>query len=220
MSKPELPVLVGDKFPAPFIYFSGASGTGKSTLAEWAAREYGLAMLPSVNSAVYRDHGVTFEQAVLDPATIHACQREIYRRHLDQVTAFTARGRDDPEFDKGFATDRGMDLVAYTIDMLGGRDFYSEWGLERLAEACRSDRAITFFVRPHPDILARARAEDGGRRAVFLADDTVRRIDGQVEAVLDEYGVPYMTIDSPRPKDRANAVRQAVRLFAMRYWKS
>lgn len=188
------------------MYFVGASGVGKSTLAAWAAAEFGLPLYKSANSAVYKDAGVTFEQALLDPAVLNQCQREIYHRTLAGLSAMAAS-------DRGLAADRCIDLVVYTPDMLGGWDFYKDWGLERLEALAKDPRALVFFVRPHPDVTGQARATDGGRRSYFLQDGVVRRIDGGIEFFLEDRGVDHVTVDSPRFKDRARLVKKIVSLY-------
>jgi hypothetical protein len=191
----------------PLLFFSGASGVGKSVLAKWAAQEFGLPLRTSVNSAVYAEHKVTFEQAMADPAVMTACQREIYRRTLIDYQTAIVDGR-------GQVSDRGLDLVAYTADLLGAHA-YADWGLEPLYDIVRRPDALVFFVRPDPAVLDVARRVDGGRRAVWLTEEIVRRIDGAIEMLLEEHRVPYLEVSGSRLKSRMNTVRRAVDLWRM-----
>jgi hypothetical protein len=190
----------------PLLWFVGASGTGKSTLAQWAAGEFDLPRFESVNTKVYEDHGTTYDQAITDPPLIAHCQREIFRRVLEGFERAVAAGR-------GLAADRCIDLIVYTSDMLGGRAFYTDWGLERLTDIARRPESLLFFVRPDPAVLERARATDGGRRTMFLTEDVVRRVDGATEMLLDDLGLKYVTLDSGRMKVRTNTVRRVVELW-------
>jgi hypothetical protein len=190
----------------PLIFFAGASGVGKSALAQAVRDEMGLPYMPSVNNQVYQDLKTTFEDAVIRPQLIYQAQKEIYTRVLANLNAAVASG-------SGLVADRSVDLVVYTVEMLGGWDFYKDWGLDKLEAVVRRPEALLFFVRPHPDVLAVARARDNGRRAMFLTEDCVRRMDGAMEMYFEDRGFKYVTLDSPRMKDRCRTVRRVVELW-------
>lgn len=106
------------------IAFSGASGTGKTTLMKWVAAEYGLAICPLGSREVAKEMGFA------SPYDVDAAgQRVAFQRRLFEVK----RAWEADHADTGFVTDRTyFDNLTYTI-MHAHQSITDEWlnGFER-----------------------------------------------------------------------------------------
>lgn len=179
------------------VFFVGASGTGKSTMAKLLASELRLEFANITPSEVYRRHGTNVTECWTDPVKMRAVQEGIADYTIEEFE----RRRESA----GYVTDRGFDLGVYGA-ILGYP--HPAHKVERLmtamhtapADADRELVTVTVFVRPNPRVLHQARIGDAGRRAQFLTDSWVYRVDGALAyyirtrqiAVLE---IPEMTAD-------------------------
>lgn len=189
------------------VVFCGASGVGKSTLAFATAGRYGFQPLPSLTAEVYQDAGVTYAEAMQDADKLERIQREIYRR-----TA--ARLRDladaEPKYPvRGFVSERGIDVQAYTALMLRNATV-NEFGElpDGIAEVLRRSHVVTVFVRPCPEVVAEARSNDKNRRNIFLTDEWIYKADGAIRMLLEISGVDYVNLDKPGLVERMRAINE------------
>jgi hypothetical protein len=184
----------------PGIIFTGASGVGKTTLAQWAAGTFGRRFVASVTAAVYADFGITYDEASRDPGTLLRVQQAIYDRTADRLAAECTRpGR-------GFVSDRGADVLAYT-SILCPTAFQAVGVPGLIDDLMRRPDVVVFYVRPCREVLAEARTDDRGRRNVFLSDEWVYRVDGIIGYRLQANQVPHTEVTGPGLLERLDAVR-------------
>lgn len=179
--------------PAARVYLVGSHSVGKSTLAEWIARHYGLPMVHEVAREVESRQRGGLDALRVDVAAVSAYQRQVF---AEQLAREAAHG------DGGFVSDRAFDNLAYYADHGDGVAELAE------SKACRDyvrsvrERGTVFFVRPHPD-LAKA---DGtrARRDVDMAQ--VWRLDGMVKLLLELWRVPWIPVDPVSMQERQRVV--------------
>src|SRR4051794_27516118 len=145
------------------IYFVGSHATGKTTMARWVSRRYGLPMITEVARGVLAELETNFDALRTDMEMVADYQRRVFERQIA-----TERLQE-----KGFVSDRAFDNLAYAAEHTtvlneimyhdGGDDLrrYMEW----------VNGGLVFFVRPQRDLLR----EDGVRAGVDW--DSVVRID-------------------------------------------
>lgn len=187
------------------VVFCGASGVGKSTLAYATAGRYGFKPLPSLTAEVYGDFGITYTEAMKDAGKLEKIQREIYRRTAARLREYA--DAEPPAPARGFVSERGLDVQAYTALMLRGATLSDTGELpDGIAEVLRRSHVVTVFVRPCPEILAESRSDDKGRRNIFLSDEWVYRADGAIRLLLELSGVDYLNLDMPGLVDRMKLI--------------
>lgn len=156
------------------VFFVGASGVGKSTLAALMAREMGLPFLTISPSAVYARHGYTIAECFEDRGKMAAVQYEV----ADYTATCLEREVNSP----GYVTDRAFDLSIYGA-LLGVP--HPEPKVLRVLRAMTDGEypvhTSIVFVRPSARVLTAARLADKGRRGQFLSDPWVYRVDGALE---------------------------------------
>jgi energy-coupling factor transporter ATP-binding protein EcfA2 len=184
------------------VYFVGASGVGKSTLAGWLAAEAGLRLLASPVSDIYKKHGVP--PGTRDTGRVLPVQREV-------VETLTRAHEDAHRAGAGFVSDRSIDALVYSEDLVG-RMVVDRWvqGI-RLAGAMKSRRAVVFFVRPYFEVLRAARKEDRGRRETWLHADVVNRIDELTGDYLGRWDIPYVPVHGDDLDERKRLVWYVLR---------
>jgi hypothetical protein len=174
------------------IYFVGSHATGKTTMARWVSRRYGLPMITEVARGVLAELETNFEQLRTDMDMVADYQRRVFERQIA-----TERLQE-----KGFVSDRAFDNLAYAAEhttILGDLMFHDGGDeLRRYMEWVNG--GLVFFVRPQRDLLK----EDGVREG--LDWDSVVRIDGMVKLLLEQYRISYMPIDTPSMQERVRAV--------------
>jgi predicted ATPase len=180
------------------IYIAGAHSTGKTTLARWIARAYGLPLVTEVARSVLAELEVPLPTLRIDLDRVRAFQAEVFRRQAEAERVAGSR----------FVSDRTFDNLAYAAHhTIGLRDISSN--LEDYARRLRARGSLVFFVRPHRDLLA----EDGVRASVEW--DEVQKIDGMVKLLLELYDVDYITIDTLNMAERARTVRGVLNAFGI-----
>ena len=171
------------------IYFIGSHATGKTTLCRWASRRYGLPMISEVARAVLAEMETALDALRTDMDLVAEYQERVFARQVAVEKQHAAR----------FVSDRAFDNLAYVAEhtlnagaMMDGERFrdYMRWVSE----------GVVFFLRPHKDLLK----EDGVRAGV--AWESVVRIDGMVELMLEQHRVQYLPIESVSMQERVRAV--------------
>jgi hypothetical protein len=174
------------------IYFVGSHATGKTTMARWVSKHYGLPMITEVARGVLAELETNFNTLRTDMDMVAEYQRKVFQRQVA-----TERLQEN-----GFVSDRAFDNLAYAAEHTtilheimyhdGGDDLrrYMEW----------VSQGLVFFVRPRKSLLQ----EDGVRAGVDW--DSVLRIDGMVKLMLEQFRLSYLPIDSESMQERVRAV--------------
>lgn len=180
------------------VYIAGAHSTGKTTLARWVARTYGLPLVTEVARSVLAELEIPLDALRIDLDRVKAFQSEVFRR---QAEAERIAG-------KRFVSDRTFDNLAYACHhTIGLREIASS--LDTYAQRLRQPGSVVFFVRPHRDLLA----HDGVRAGVDW--DEIMKIDGMVKLLLELQDVDYITIDTLNMAERARTVRGVLSAFGV-----
>ena len=171
------------------IYFVGSHATGKTTMARFVSKYYGVPMITEVARAVLAEMEMTLEQIRTDIELVNRYQRMVFERQIEI----------EKTYKKGFVSDRAFDNLAYTAehatilaDLIESPEFkeYIEW----------VKGGIVFFLRPHPSLLK----EDGVRAEVNW--ESVIRIDGMVKLLLEMFRIKYLPIQTPNMQERVKIV--------------
>lgn len=177
---------------APRVYFVGSHSVGKTTLAKYVAHKYRLNLLTEVARLALAETERPFDELRVDLPAVCEYQREVFRR---QIAAESAQRT-------GFVSDRAFDSLAYAAEhssalreIVTDPSYFAEHYVRWVASG-----TVVFFVRPHRSLLR----EDGVRAGVDW--DSVLRIDGMVKFMLELWGCPYVSIDTPNMSERVRLV--------------
>jgi nicotinamide riboside kinase len=182
------------------VYFTGASGTGKSTLAAHVAEKFGLYRLDSPARWVLKELDLDFERVFREPDVAETFTRAVWERQ-----------RDVEQDRKSFVSDRCFDAVAYAAEMTTVCwSLFRDEAFARYVQRLREPDALVFFVRPQESI--RLNALDGTRDQ-FLTPERVHRFDGMILFLLEAHAVPYIPVTTADPRDRMRIVGKPVELL-------
>ena len=178
------------------IFIAGSHSTGKTTLARWTAKAYGLPLVTEVARAVLAAQEIPLSTLRVDLDRVRTFQREVFRR---QAIA-------EDEAGTSFVSDRAFDNLAYSAHhTIALKEIWVGERATTYAERLRQKGVYVFFVRPHRALLA----EDGTRESPVW--DEIIRIDGMVKLLLELHDIDYVTIDTPNMPERARTVRAVLR---------
>lgn len=181
------------------VYFLGASGVGKTTLARHVVARHGNSLITGSTATAAQRVGDPMQQ-LGNIEALDAYQAEVWRCQLEAEEPFW---RDEQ---RSFVSDRGPDMLAYTAkwSRIAWQIARSEAFAAYMSRIRQSGRAVCFFVRPTSETLKKAAAE--GRREYFLDPEWQHGVDGVVEFLLESHEIPYISIASARLKDRIRTV--------------
>lgn len=171
------------------IYFVGSHATGKTTMARYVSRHYGLPMITEVARAVLAELETGLEALRTDIDLVNQYQRKVFDRQVEIEKVYTG----------GFVSDRAFDNLAYAAEhatilsqLMESQKFldYMDW--------VRS--GIVFFLRPDKSLLK----EDGVRASVDW--ESVIRIDGMVKLFLEQFKIRYLPIQTANMQERVKVV--------------
>lgn len=171
------------------IYFIGSHSTGKTTMARFVSRHYGLPMISEVARSVLAELEMPLDTLRADIDAVNMYQRRVLERQIEI----------EKNYKGGFVSDRAFDSMAYTAehstilgDLMETKDFmeYMEW--VRLG--------IVFYLRPHHHLLK----DDGVRAAVDW--ESVIRIDGMIKLLCEQFKITYLPVESLNMQERVKAV--------------
>ena len=187
--------------PTPLrVYIAGSHSTGKTTLARWTSRTYGLPLVTEVARAVLAELELPLETLRVDLDRTRHFQREVFRR---QAVA-------EDEAGERFVSDRAFDNLAYAAHhTLSLAEIIKEEHAWEYAKRLQAQHAVVFFVRPHRDLL-----KDDGVRAVGSWEEIIR-IDGMVKILLEMHNIDYIAVESLNMAERARTMRAAMKLLGV-----
>lgn len=190
----------------PAILLTGASGTGKTTLARAVALQLGFEFLPSSVAAVYAEAGTTFAAVKDDSERLAEMQYRIAFRHLSEINERLAGG-------VPFVSDRGLDSVVYTAHLCRGA--FAAGRMRRVAEkffsAIKRPDVLNVLVPLRAAISVAARSDPDERRAEFLDDRTAYTIEGATVFALESHNVPYRLLIEDEISERVSSLVDYVR---------
>ena len=175
------------------IYFVGAHSTGKTTLARWTAKQFGLPLVSEVVRTVLAEREIGLDRLKAHVELHGEVQQEIFER---QRAA-------EERIEGGYVSDRAVDNLVYAADstFIAARLFQSE-SFRRYVDHVRG--GIIFFARPDRRLLA----DDGVRDEVSW--EGVLRIDGAVKLLLEILDLPYVSIATANMQERLRLVEAVV----------
>jgi hypothetical protein len=177
------------------IYFVGAHGTGKTTLARYVRDRYGLKLISEVARSILAELEIGLDRLRSNVEAVNRYQLEVFRRQI-----FAEREAGD-----AFVSDRAFCNLAYTANH--GTIMHEIFRDPALEEYMRwVAGGLVFFVRPHMDLVV----ADGVRTGLKWEDVVV--IDGMVKLLLEMYAIPYLPIASLSMQERVRMVDEIIRL--------
>jgi predicted ATPase len=177
------------------IYIAGAHSTGKTTLARWVARTWGLPIVTEVARAVLAETELSFATLRVDLDKTADFQREVFRR---QAVAEDSSGH-------RFVSDRAFDNLAYAASHTIALKEILASTVGAYAARLALPGSIVFFVRPHKALLA----DDGTRER--LDWEELIRIDGMIRLLFELHDIDYVSLASSGMAERARTVRAVLR---------
>lgn len=168
------------------VFLTGASGTGKSTIASHVLKKNNLHRLRSVTEQVLENYGFSgsaddFVGKEVDP---DEWQESLFATLID----LQHNAGDD------YVTDRTViDVLAYSgvQSTVAWKIFRSEEFRAEI-ELMKELTSFVFYVEPSERCLEQARKE--GRRDRWLTTEVVWRVDGIIKFLLEAHDVNYFPI--------------------------
>lgn len=191
------------------LFLVGASGVGKTFLAQNVAPLIGVPYIPISASEGFRHHGTTPEECFRDSSLMAKVQARI----AEHTATALEKMAGEPD---GYVTDRAFDLSIYGA-LLGFP--HPKPKVRRVLDAMSwpgkpgTRLAVTVvFVRPEVELTKKARADDGGRRSEFLTDAWTLRLDGALCHFLRANFIPHHELPAGMldVRERLKWVRDAV----------
>jgi thymidylate kinase len=178
------------------LILTGASGTGKSTLARLASERFGVRLAESQTSRIAETFG-GFSVINQDPEIRGQFQAAVRRNTYETLAGLVADG-------EPFILDRFLDNYIYqALYSDEALDLEEARGLTLLAPP---DGTRALLLRPVAWINKVALANDNGRRGFFLDWQAVLRFDSGLEVLMKLLRVPYTSCDAVEMKQRLELV--------------
>lgn len=196
------------------VHFSGGAGCGKTSLANFVGRTFGLGVMASAARHVMASMKIGPETIRSDPEAAFEFQREVLETQQSWQQNICL-------MKKGLVSDRtGVDVFAYSVaHTKRGDELFARYGAY-FRDYLSSPRTLTILVRPNARAVGNAKNER--RRAVeaaggsipgldqWLAYDDVAAFYGACKFVYDLWQIDYAEIDAAPPEDQAVAVASLV----------
>lgn len=187
----------------PGIMFVGASGTGKSTLANWVAGRYSWPLVKSPTHEVYAKYGTTFDKAFSDPDKLAIIQSDILDATVIRLNEAVNKG--------SFVSERGFDVVVYSSLMCPG--FFRVANHDLIADVARRPDVIVCHLKPCQEVIELARKSDGSRRNMFLSDQWVYGIDGALTSYIEQQNIPHITLAGSEMRGRMRTIERVIAAY-------
>jgi len=176
------------------LYIVGAHSTGKTSLARWISKTFGLPIVTEVARAVLAEKEIPLDVLRTDIEKTAEFQAEVFRRQKGAEDAAGSR----------FVSDRAFDNLAYAAShTLALSKIIANTG-EYVARL-KSHGSILFLVKPQRELMV----SDGTRERSDWEE--IIRIDGMVRMLLELNDIDYVVIDSLKMAERARTIRAVLR---------
>lgn len=167
------------------VYFTGASGTGKTTLAEYVEKNYGLARIPSASREVSAKLGITNDKGEFTVGTrqyaefqMMVCRRQLELEKEQVVT---------------YVSDRAFDHLAYSaVYGTNCRQIAALPEMKEYLERLTDGRSLVFHVRPTRDVQHHAKMQH--QREQFLDWEDMHKVDGIIRYIAEVNGITTVPI--------------------------
>lgn len=181
------------------IYFSGAHGVGKSTLARHVSKKHQLPMICEAARQILAEQELQINVLRYDLDVVDSYQKQVFERQLSEENK-----------QESFVADRSL------IDCLGYSAQHSRILPELLASPflttyitnLRSSGSILFFVRPSRATL---HAQVDGVREE-LDWDGIISIDAQIKFMLQMWELPHFQINMDNMQERVQLIESVLAL--------
>jgi len=147
-------------------------------------------MITEVARLVLAEMELSFEQLRTDVDLVGVYQAKVFKRQVEE----------EKKKKDNFVSDRAFDNLAYAAEHT--KVLNSLMKTEEFKKYIQhiTDGGTVFFVRPHKHLLH----ADGVRER--LEWESVMRIDGMIKFLLEQFDIPYMTLDSASMQERCRVV--------------
>jgi predicted ATPase len=173
------------------VYIAGAHSTGKTTLARWVSKTYGLPLVTEVARAVLAENEITLEALRTDIERTADFQAEVFKRQAE------AEERAGPRF----VSDRAFDNLAYAASHTVALSRIMATGVKKYADRLKRSGSIVFFVRPHRELLVC----DGTRER--LDWEEIVRIDGMIRMLFELHDIDFVSMMDLSMAMRARTIK-------------
>jgi nicotinamide riboside kinase len=172
------------------VYFIGSHSTGKTTMARYVSKKYGLPLLNEISRTVMAEMEIPMEALRADMETVDTYQKNIFKRQID-----AEEGRDD------FVSDRSFCNLAYACNHANVfKELFEDPRLHQYVDGLRENDVVMFFIRPCRETMV----NDGMRERVEW--DGIVRIDAMVKMMLEMWGLRYFQVSTPSMQERVRLV--------------
>lgn len=199
------------------VFFVGASGTGKSSMADYLSERYPELIRVCTNSAS------NYSQSVLGKLP-HDLDTDLARMEQFQLGLldYTAKRLEEealPSNPKGkrdtrtVIFDRSIECLAYATCKGMQSLMQSAQGPAETIRRFLSGRnetwapAVVFLFPPFPEICDAAKSTDQGRRAKYLTPEWVYAVHGCLLGLLQAWQIPYVALPTSEPAYRMELIR-------------
>jgi adenylate kinase family enzyme len=180
------------------IYFSGAHGSGKSTVARYVSQKYKLPMISECARAILSELELQIDTLRYDLDVVDQYQGQVFERQLLEESKY-----------KNFVSDRSIiDCLSYSAQhsrILP--DLLARIELSDYIKKLQDKNSILFFVRPSKDTLC----ADGVRETISW--DGVISIDSQIKFMLEMWKIPYFQINMTNMQERTRIIDNILELI-------
>jgi cytidylate kinase len=172
------------------IYFVGAHGTGKTTLARYVSEKYNIPMITEVARMVLSEKEYQLDALRHNLDLVDDYQLTVYYRQMLEETKFDS-----------FVSDRSFDCLAYAAQHTRILPtILKESGLAYYIDRLKQQKSPIFFVRPSKATLK----ADGVRET--LNWDGVVAIDAMCKFMLEMWELKYFSINMDNMQERVRLV--------------
>ena len=186
------------------VYFVGAQSTGKTTLSSLVATRLRWSYIPEQARVVLSEKGWKLGDFAKDLYKAAEFQRLLIQRQLAEEQKL--QGED-------FVSDRAFDGIAYAAaSTLIASELYNSLDFKEYLGDFQTFGSIVFFVRPHVQLIEQDMV---GPDACW---ESICRIDGMLEYVLEIEKIPYIPLESMSMKSRVRTVEGVLHAAGVPYY--
>lgn len=172
------------------VYFVGAHSTGKTTMARYVSRHYGLPLLNEVSRVVLAEMELSIDKLRANLDIVDNSQREIFLRQVSEESA-----------KKDFVSDRSFDNLAYAAEYSSiFSDLIRTDEFKKYVATLSKEDAFIFFIRPNKMTMV----NDGVREKVDW--EGIVRIDAMVKLMLEMWQIRYFMVSTSNMQERIRLI--------------